>query len=406
MFRIFYFIFILLFGTSVAYSQTPQQSDTLSSKKYDKFYRNLVANPVGFNGPGREKQDPQVTEVLIGVFGPSKGERATAGVSMFRGAQMAIEEANLHGGYRGKLFKLVFRPDDGPWGTTARQVVKLIYEDRVWAILGSVDGPNTHIAEQVITKAWVPLVTPTSTDPSLTQTNIPWIFRCMPDDEQQAIVLAEYIFHKVEYKKVAGLTVNDHYGRYGMTEFENLAKKMKSPLVVNLKYNLGDNDFSKQLSIFESSGVQAVVVWGTPKETAEFLRQMREKGMKQAVFCSSSLAVPEFLEAAGTFAEGVTVALPYNYHSSDTDTLMFGKRFRAEYGQEPDMFATYAYDGTRIIIEAIRSAGLNRARIRDAITEITDFNGTTGKIAFDKTGRNIAISIKLSIITKGRFQLL
>ena len=127
--------------------------------------------------------------------------------------------------------------------------------------------------------------------------------------------------------------------------------------------------------------------------------------MKQAVFCSTSLAVPEFLEGVGTFGEGVIVALPYDFHSSDTDTLMFGKRFRAEYGQEPDMFAAYTYDGIRIIIEAIRSAGLNRARIRDAITEMTDFNGVTGKISFDKTGRNKAASIKLSIITNGRFQL-
>jgi ABC-type branched-subunit amino acid transport system substrate-binding protein len=400
------FLFVIL--TTGAYAQELQDGDTLrhdtvSYGRYGKPYRYLLTNPVGFDGPVGEKKDPEVTEVRIGVFGPSKGKRAPCGTSLLRGAQMAVEEANLQGGYRGKPFTLVFRPDDGPWGTAARQMVRLIYEDRVWAVLGGVDGPNTHIAEQVVTRLWVPLVTPTATDPALTQTNVPWIFRCIPDDEQQARALAGCIFLRRGYTEVAGVAVNDHYGRSGMGEFERLASRMGSPLALSLKYNPGDGDFRRQLSLLEQSGVQVVVIWGAPEESAMFLRQMRERGMDPVVFGSTGLAVPEFLEAAGRFAEGVIVTLPYDADRCDTTALVFREHFRARYGQGPDLFAAYAYDGARIVVEAVRSAGLSRVRIRDAITAMTDFHGVTGTIGFDKTGRNMAASVRLAVIRRGRF---
>ena len=376
--------------------------DPIPYGKYSKPYRNLLATPVEFNGPGREKENTEVAEVRIGVFGPTKGTLADAGESLRRGAQIAIDEANADCGYQGKPFKLVFRPDDGPWGTTARQMVKLLYEDKVWAVLGSVDGPNTHIAEQVITKARAPLVAPTASDPSLTQINVPWIFRCIPDDQKQALALAEYIFHKKGYKRVAGLAVNDHYGRFGMVEFESLARRFGYPLALNLKYNPGQTEFGNHLSLIEAIGAEAVVIWGSPEESALFILKMRSRGMKQSVFGSGLLAVPEFLQAAGPYSEGVTVALPYDSSRNEPQAVQFRENFEAKYKKEPDLFAAYAYDGMKIIIESVKAGGLNRIRIRDAIAHIEKFDGATGEIRFNENGDNIA-EVKLAIVRDGNF---
>jgi ABC-type branched-subunit amino acid transport system substrate-binding protein len=296
-------------------------------------------------------------------------------------------------------------------------MVKLLYEDKVWAVLGSVDGPNTHIAEQVVTKSWTLLVAPTASDSSLTQINVPWIFRCMPTDQQQALALAEYIFYKKGYKRVAGLAGNDHYGRFGMIEFEKVLRSLISsqfripnfefripsyPLALNLKYNPGQTEFSNHLSLIEAAGVEAVVIWGAPEESALFIRQMRSKGMKQAVFGSGLLAVPEFLQATGLYSEGVTVVFPYNSVRNEPIAKRFRENFEAKYAKEPDLFAAYAYDGMRIIIEAVKDGGLNRIKIRDAIAHIEKFNGATGEIRFSANGDNIA-EVKLAIVRDGNF---
>lgn len=402
---------IILLGLTLGFTLeiTPAKSQSNASFpksrrlwKADKPYRDLLANPVEFNGPGREKESTEVAEVRIGVFGPTKGKLSSAGESLRRGAQIAIDEANADGGYQSKPFKLVFRPDDGPWGTTARQMVKLLYEDKVWAVLGSVDGPNTHIAEQVVTKSWAPLVAPTASDPSLTQINVPWIFRCMPTDQQQALALAEYIFYKKGYKRVAGLAGNDHYGRLGMVEFERLARRLGYSLALNLKYNPGQTDFSEHLSLIDGSRVEAVVIWGAPEEAAWFIRQMRSTGMKQAVFGSGLLAVPEFLQATGLYSEGVTVARPYDSSRNEPQAVQFREKFAAKYAREPDLFAAYAYDGMRIIIAAVKAGGLNRIKIRDAIAHIEKFDGATGEIQFSKNGDNTA-EVKLAIVREGNF---
>jgi len=397
---------IVFFSGLPASSQTVDTlgRDVVPYHKYGKPYRDFLANPAGFHGPGRNKEVvAEVTEVRIGVFGPTKGTLAEAGASLRKGTQMAIDQANAEGGYQGIPFRLVFRPDDGPWGTAARQMVKLAYEDKVWAVLGSVDGPNTHIAEQIATKAWVPLVAPTASDPTLTQINIPWIFCCMPNDQQQALALAEYVFRTKGYTKIAGLAINDDYGRLGMAEFAGLARRLGHPLYLELKYEHNQVDFSKHLDLIKRSDVEAIVIWGTPREASLFIHQLRSRGMTQAVLGGGALATPELLQAGSSDLNGTIVVLPYNPFRDDQITQNFRKNFRARYGCEPDFFAAYSYDGMRIIIRAIRVAGLNRVRIRDAIATMTGFEGVVGKIEFTPNGINLTTPVTLALIHNGNF---
>jgi ABC-type branched-subunit amino acid transport system substrate-binding protein len=150
----------------------PPDGDSLSVAPFGdvKPYADLRAKPYEYHGAVREREEPtDLEEVRIGLFGPLKRTGAVSqGLSMRRGAKLAIAEANAAGGHRGKPFELVFRSDDQIWGS-AREVTGLVYEDRVWAVMGSIGSESTHIAEQIITKAHVVLIGPASTDPSLTQ---------------------------------------------------------------------------------------------------------------------------------------------------------------------------------------------------------------------------------------------
>jgi len=368
---------------------------------------------VRFYGPRKARGDTVVPEVRIGLFGPalkpklgiSTPQMALIGRSLFRGAQMAVEEANSEGGYKGRPFRIVHREVDGPWGGASKEMVRLVYEDGVWAVLGSVDGPNSHIAEQICTKAWVPVVTPTSTDPSLTQVNDPWLFRCIPTDERQAQALAEYIFRTRGYTEVGGVLLdddNENYGRIGMREFEQAAGRMGHPLVLKVGFKLRQTDFSKQVELIRKTNPQALVIWGTPEESGRFVRALKEAGLSQQVFGSSALAVPIFLKAAGRWAEGATVVYPYDPSRPDSLTQEFNRKFAKRYGEPLDFYAAYAYDGMRMIISAVRKAGLNQGHIRDALAGTRDFPGVTGPITLDGSGNRVA-PVALAIVRGGKF---
>ncbi|MCD6334582.1 MAG: ABC transporter substrate-binding protein [Candidatus Latescibacteria bacterium] len=395
----------MLLWNSNAGGVGPSGGDSLKVAPYGdlKPYADLRAKPYEYHGPERELAEPtDLEEVRIGLFGPLKRTDAVSqGRSMRRGAELAIAEANAAGGHRGKPFEPVFRSDDQIWGS-AREVARLVYEDKVWAVMGSIGSESTHIAEQIITKAHVVLIGPASTDPSLTQINIPWMFRCMPDDAHIARVLGTHLFQDRGVTKVAAIASNASDSRIGVSEFEKTARRLGRPLALSLKYDAGAPDFSRPLDLIERAGAEALVVWGRPEEAARLIRKIRARGMTQPVFGGPALAFPEFLKRAGTFAEGVTVAAPCDLWRDDPRLRTFRQQFSERYGAPPDIIAAYAYDGMNLLIRAIRAGGLNRAKIRDALAEIRRFHGVTGEIRFDGSGSNVSPPV-LVVVRDGHF---
>lgn len=395
---------VLLCIATAGWAEAPDR-DPLNGLPYGGVepYADLLAKPYEYHGPEREQGErTDVEEVRLGWFGPSKGRRAASGgLSMRRGAELALAEANAEGGYRGKPFTLVFRADDQIWGS-AREVAKLVYEDGVWAVMGSIGGQSTHIAEQIITKAHVPLIGPATTDPSLTQINIPWMFRCMPDDEHIARVLGEALFQARGYRNVAAIAAIAYDSRIGVGEFEKTARRLGTPLALSLRYDPGDTDFSRQLRRIERIGAQALVIWGQPEEAARLIRQVREQGGTQEIFGGPELAFPTFLDLTGPFAEGVIVVAPFDLWRDDPMRQAFHQRFLEQYGESPDVIAAYAYDSMNLLFQAIRAGGLNRAKIRDALAEIEVFHGVTGEIRFNGSGGNVSPPV-LAVVRDGRF---
>ena len=159
--------------TGKIYGNTPEDL-----RPYSKFvhepYKRFFVEPLVFTGPGRHKPEPDVDSVVVGLLAPlERSHEAYIGVPMLRGVELAFEEANAEGGYRDKPFKLVVRNDTGLWGASANEVVRFSYDDEAWAVLGTVDGANTHIAIRVALKTEIPMVNVADTDPTLVETRIP-----------------------------------------------------------------------------------------------------------------------------------------------------------------------------------------------------------------------------------------
>ncbi|MFI5357785.1 MAG: ABC transporter substrate-binding protein, partial [Opitutales bacterium] len=150
------------------YANAPEDMRPFS--KFTVPYYENYGTMVEYNGAAREVptvKPADVDEVRIGFLGPVENHPdEKLGKMMLAGSQLAIEEANARGGYGGKPFKLMVHNDQAIWGASSNEMVKMAYDDKVWAMLGSISGDSTHIALRVSLKAEVPMVNSASTDPT------------------------------------------------------------------------------------------------------------------------------------------------------------------------------------------------------------------------------------------------
>jgi ABC-type branched-subunit amino acid transport system substrate-binding protein len=330
---------------------------------------------IGFIGP-------LVPTVSVAVGGRSHNEERM-GIKMLQGARLAIEEANQRGGYirRGIPFELVVRNDNGLWGSSGNEVIDLAYKEGVWAILGSIDGANTHIMIRVGLKIELVMMTSGDLDPTYIETNIPWAFRCIGDDRQMGYLLVDYMYRKLGLKRVAILRSSNRYGRFGIREIVDGSRRLGRPIVAEMAYPVGCTDFSLQLERIRAARADAVVHWGNAEDGARALNQMREMGMDVPFFACDRCISEEFVKIAGPNAEGVICTSPWNPKRDDPIWLAFKERFRARYNEDPETYAAHAYDGMNMLIWAIQVAGLNRAKIRDVLAYRPEpFVGVTGEI--------------------------
>ncbi len=372
------------------------------------YYENYTQTNV-YTGAGRLIPDPaNVTEVRIGFLGPiARQADQVYGLEMLHGAQLAIDEANARGGYGGKPFRLLLhddytnwqfaaqpgeaRPTDTTiWGAPIDAAVRMIYQDHDWAIFGSISSESTHMVLRLALKAEIPIVNSASTDPSLPETYIPWYFTDVQDDRVQAYTLARRIFTELRLRRPALLRVNSRYGRMGVPKFRDAARRLGHPVVIEQKYLPGQTDFRRELRIIQQSRADVLVTWGDQRETALILRQMRALGMTQRVFGSSLTLGPELLVQAGAAAEGFEAVVPYDPTRRDPRWLAFEQQYHARYGAEPEQFSALAYDAMNILLQSICRAGLNRARIQDALDQVYSYDGVTGPMLFDPNNKDVS----------------
>ena len=206
-------------------------------------------------GKYRDPDLKDLSEIRIGFIGPlSNHPDQSLGYRMLKGATLAIDEANAAGGYAGKPFKLMLHNDSAVWGAASNEIVKMVYDEQVWAMFGSISGDTTHIALRVTLKAETPLVNSASTDPTIPETGIPWYFTDLQDDRVQGYTLARHIYTELGLKRAAILRVNDRYGRFGVLKFRDASRRLGHPVVIEQKFMPGDTDFRHQLQLIEDSG--------------------------------------------------------------------------------------------------------------------------------------------------------
>jgi branched-chain amino acid transport system substrate-binding protein len=368
-----------------SYANTPEILVPFGSS--EPPYRVIFSEPPIFRGGGRRKPEPQGLEtVKVGLLAPLHGTSEDhEGQSLQRGVDLAFEEANDRGGYEGIPFEVIAKNDADAWGASSNTLAEFAYLHRVWAVIGSIDSNSTHVAI-----------------PTVTETGIPWVLRMTPSDRHVGYHLALYLFRERKLSRVTLLRSSDRYGRFGVKEFMDAARRLKQPIPMEILLKPNLEDFSGVLDRVENSDAQAIVLWTRAEEAARVVRQIRERGMEQMVVGTTRMVDRRFLEQAGKAAEGVQAAFWVDMDREDAVWVEFKQRYEQRYHELPEIWAAYGYDAANLVIRAVHKAGLNRARILDEMIMEERFEGVTGDIVLDVNFSNIAPLVMVEV-ENGRF---
>jgi branched-chain amino acid transport system substrate-binding protein len=335
----------------------------------------------------------QTEPVNIGLLIQNKESQAAK-----RGAALAITIANKNDGFKGRPFRLITRDMEGPWGTGSKQAVDLIFNEEVWALLGSHDGRNAHLVEQASAKSIVPFISAWSSDPTLSQAFIPWFFNCVPTDDQQAITLIHEIYSKRKVSKVATIADNSYDSNQSLKSFLKFLKKEGKVLPIMYTFEDYRTDLNILADEILKKEAECIVLYCRPSAALQIVRLFKERKMPQAVFSALSVINENELSEMELreFNEFLLIPAP---KAAGVKAKFFREQYLQTYGILPGAVASYAFDGMNVLIEAIRISGSSeREKIQEAMAKI-HFEGVTGLVQFDAMGNRQGIPVVSPYVT-------
>jgi len=390
----------------VGYIARLSQGTGIHNKAIDARQGTLAASP-----SARLGHLPKQSTVNIGLFGPFEGNPdAPYGLSMLRGAQLAVDEANDQGGPSAQVHAMRFRyelkihNDSALWGASTTEPVSMALDEHVVAILGSIDGSPTHTMLRVATELGVPIVNTGTTDPSIADAGTAGLVRLIPDDRQQSRALVRYIVGQKSIRKVGVLREDARYARVGVKFFKKEAEDTGQLSVIDEAFQSEESDFSGQFRKFRAAKIDGLVLWCRPAEGARILKQMRTLGIEIPVFGPNYLVSPQLIEFAGTAAEGFVATSVLNPTHPSKRWQDFERSYNNRFGQYPDAYASYAYDGVNLLTAAVEKAGPNREKIAEALLQhrLDSYEGASGQLSFDGNLNNVA-PLAMARIEGGKF---
>jgi branched-chain amino acid transport system substrate-binding protein len=342
-------------------------------------------------------------EILVGEYGSLTGTTATFGQSTNNAIQMAFEQINAAGGVLGKKVRVVVEDDQSKPEEAATAVTKLINQNHVVAMLGEVSSSRSLAAAPICQANGVPMISPSSTNPRVTQVG-DYIFRVCFIDPFQAEVGARIAWEILHLKKVAILSdVRNDYSVGLQTFFRQTFKGFGGEIVAEQSYSEGDSDFRAQLTQIKSANPEGIYVPGYYTEVGTIARQARELGITVPLIGGDGWDSPRLWEIGGEALNGCHFSNHYSVDDPSPAVQKFVADYKAKYKQVPDALAALGYDAARILADAMTRAGTTKGdKVRDALSATKDFAGVTGTITINKERNAVKPAVVLKI-ENGKF---
>lgn len=340
-----------------------------------------VALPVACT---KKTSENSAHEIVIGQFGSFTGAEATFGQSTDKGIKLALEAVNAAGGVKGKKIRMITNDNQGKPDEAAAVTKKLITQDNVVAILGEVASTRSLAAAPIAQHFKIPMITPSSTNPKVTEVG-DYIFRVCFIDPFQGPVMAHFAWDNLKAKKVAVLKDLKSDYSMGLSEFfEKKYKELGGVITSTQNFQTGDTDFKAQLTAIRGEKVDAIYVPAYYTEVGLIARQAKQLGIKVPLLGGDGWDSPKLFEIGGKALEGHYFSNHYSTQSPNPKTQEFIKTYKEKYNETPDSMAALGYDAAMILVEAMKRADeITPEKIRDEIAKTKDFDGATGKITLN-----------------------
>lgn len=349
--------------------------------------------------------------VKIGVNMELSGTAAGYGNAQKQGIQLAAAEINKAGGIdvngHKKKIKLIIRDNKTAIATSASVAAQLVNKDKVAAIVGPATT-NAGTAEiPNITKAAVPSVSPSATDPDYTKQKNgkvqPYVFRACFQNNFQGESAAKFVTDNLKAKRVA--VYADNSSDYGTGLAKAFKNTYKGKVVDSQTYSEGDKDFNAVLTSFKSKKIDAIYVPGYYTEVGLIVKQARQMGIKVPIVGSDGMADPKLAQIAGAKnATKVYYTTPFSTRvaAKNPTAVKFMNAFKARYHAPAPTFSALAYDAVYMVKTAIeQQKSDDSTKVAAGLAKIKDFDGVTGKITVNKT-HDPEMPIAIEEMTNGK----
>ena len=339
--------------------------------------------------------------IKIGGVAPVTGDAATFGISTRNGYEMAIEEVNENGGILGKKVELVFADDKGDPTEGATAAQKLINQDKVVAIVGTVMSKVTLAMAPICQSSGVVLITSGSTNPAVTQIG-DYIFRACFLDSFQGTVGANFAYNYLN-ARTAGIIydIGNDYTK-GLAEFfEKQFETLGGTVVASEGHPSGTTDFTPQLTKIIEAKPDVIYCPDYYNDSGLIAKQIRGLGYNGPLLGSDGWDSPDLFKIAGDAVNGCYFTNHFSKDDPRPEVQSFVKKYTEKYGEPPEALATLGYDAMGLMLQAIKDAqSTDSVKIRDALKNIV-YKGVTGTIKFDEN-RNPIKSVVILKVEDGK----
>lgn len=342
--------------------------------------------------------------IHIAVVGPMTGDQSKQGTDLKNGVELAVAEWNAKGGLLGKKVELLVG-DDQHDPKQAVSIANKFANSGVVGVVGHWNSSASIPASEVYHRANIPMITPASTNPQVTDRGYANVFRVCGRDDQQGRVAAEFVVTQLKVKRVAVLHDKTTYGQGLADEFKKSLAAIGGDRVEVVYYSgitQGDKDFRGVLTTVASKKPDVYFFGGIYPEGGLLVKQAKEVGLKAPMVSGDGVIDPVFVQIAGAAADGT-----YLTFSPDTTKLPAAqevlKNYRARYG-EPGPYSFYAYDAAQILLRALQSAGTTDGFGVSQALHTMSYDGITGRIQFDSKGDLLTTQYVVWITKNGTFE--
>jgi branched-chain amino acid transport system substrate-binding protein len=349
--------------------------------------------------------------IRLGVIFSVTGPNANLGTPEARTVQMLADKLNAGGGIAGKKVELFLRDSQGSPEKAISFAKQLIEEEQVLAIIGPSTSGESLKLKGMCNDSETILMSCAAAE-TIVNPVTPWVFKVAPNDSAAARMIFKTM-NRMGISRIGVLTSNSGFGQGGKAQIEKLAPADGISIAISEVYDKDATDLTGVLTKIRGQNVQALVNWSTEPAQAIVLKNVRQLGFDVPVFQSHGFGNLAYVAAAGKAAEGVIfpagrvlVADGLPASNPQKKLLMdYRAAYMAQYKDEPSTFGGHAYDAFTILMEAVKRAGTDRNKVRDAIEGMKGIVGTGGIFNFSPTDHNgLAIDcFEMLTVKDGKF---